>query len=53
MNSNDSQHDKTGSNDRMHDKHQPMPGRCIGAFDCALDENAILVAFANDSGHGA
>jgi hypothetical protein len=30
-----------------------MPRRCIRAFDCALDENAILVPLADNSGHGA
>ena len=45
--------DQADGNDRMHDEHQPMPRRCIRAFDGALDENAILVAFADDSGHGA
>mgnify|MGYP003449191266 FL=1 len=39
--------------DRMHDKREPMPGRCIRAFDGALDENAILVTLADDSGHEA
>ena len=52
MNGNDGQRDQTGGYDRMHDEYQPMPRRCIRAFDGALDENAILVAFADDSGHG-
>jgi hypothetical protein len=27
------QYRKTGGDDGMHDEHQPMPGRCIRAFD--------------------
>jgi len=53
MNGNDGQRDQTGGYDRMHDEYEPMPRRCIRAFDCALDENAILVTLADNSGHGA
>jgi hypothetical protein len=52
MNGNDGQRDQTGGYDRMHDEYEPMARRCIRAFDCALDENAILVTLADNSGHG-
>ena len=47
------QRNQADGDDRMHDEHQPMPERCIRAFDGALDENAILVTLADDSGHEA
>ena len=32
-----SQYRKAGGDDGMHDEHQPMPGRCIRAFDGELE----------------
>ena len=53
MNRHRDQRDQADGDDRMHDEREPMPGRCIRAFDSALDKNAILVTLADDSGHGA
>ena len=38
MDGDDDKQDQAERDDRMHDEHQPMPGRCIRALDRALDQ---------------
>jgi hypothetical protein len=43
--------DQADGDDCMHDQHQPMPGRRVGALRLALDQDTIFVFFADDLGH--
>lgn len=51
MDGHSGQNDQGDGDDRMHDKHEPMPGSRVRAFGLALDQNAIFVFLANDFGH--
>ena len=52
MDGHSDQRDQGDGDDRMHDEHEPMPRGRVRALDVALDQHAVFVLFADDSGHG-
>ena len=52
MDGNGCQHDQGDGDDRMDDKHEPMPGCRVRALGLAFDQDAIFVFLADDLGHG-
>ena len=50
MDSHSDQRDQADGDDRMHDEHEPMPGVRVRALGLALDQDAVLVLFADDPG---
>ena len=46
MDGDNDQCDQADGDDRMHDEHQPMPGRCTRAFDGALECTLGVRAYA-------
>ena len=51
MNGHSGQYDQGDGDDRMHDKHQPMPRGRVRAFGLAFHQDAVFVFFADNLGH--
>ena len=51
MDGHSDQRDQGDGDDRMHDEHEPMPGRRVRSLGLAFDQNTVFVLFADDSWH--